>query len=79
MRFILNAHFFDGASLRVIAKVALVEYHNMTEGRYVCANDGNCTSPGVCECAAGWSGFDCRTPICSQVVQIEICLISRHR
>lgn len=48
-------------------KVALVEYHNVTEGRYVCANGGNCTHPGVCECAAGWSGFDCRTPICSQV------------
>eukprot|EP00903_Cladosiphon_okamuranus_P018631 g17149.t3 len=47
-------------------QVALVEYHNVTEGRYVCANSGNCTSPGVCECAAGWSGFDCRTPICSQ-------------
>ncbi|CAM9684371.1 unnamed protein product, partial [Hapterophycus canaliculatus] len=47
-------------------QVALVEYHNVTEGRYVCANRGNCTSPGVCECAAGWSGFDCRTPICSQ-------------
>ncbi|CAM9450628.1 unnamed protein product [Ascophyllum nodosum] len=47
-------------------QVALVEYHNVTEGRYKCANGGNCTSPGVCECAAGWSGFDCRTPICSQ-------------
>lgn len=44
-----------------------MEFHNVTEGRYVCANGGNCTSPGVCECAAGWSGFDCRTPICSQV------------
>ncbi|CAM9757005.1 unnamed protein product, partial [Scytosiphon promiscuus] len=48
-------------------QVALVEFHNVTEGRYVCANGGNCTLPGVCECAAGWSGFDCRTPICSQV------------
>ncbi|CAM9983282.1 unnamed protein product [Ectocarpus sp. 6 AP-2014] len=47
-------------------QVALVEYHNVTEGRYVCANSGNCTAPGVCECATGWSGFDCRTPICSQ-------------
>ncbi|CAM9561095.1 unnamed protein product, partial [Ectocarpus sp. 4 AP-2014] len=47
-------------------QVALVEYHNVTEGRYVCANSGNCTAPGVCECATGWSGFDCRTPICYQ-------------
>ncbi|KAG3069960.1 hypothetical protein PC122_g16351 [Phytophthora cactorum] len=23
-------------------------------------------SPDVCECASGWSGFDCRTPVCSQ-------------
>lgn len=53
-------------------KVAMVEYHNVTEGRYVCANGGNCTSPGVCECAAGWSGFDCRTPICSQARQIKL-------
>lgn len=48
-------------------QVALAEYHNVTEGRYVCANGGNCTFPEVCECATGWSGFDCRTPICSQV------------
>lgn len=53
-------------------KVALAEYYNVTEGRYVCANSGNCTSPGVCECAAGWSGFDCRTPICSQARQLKI-------
>ena len=25
---------------------------------------GNCTSPDVCECAPGWIGFDCRTPVC---------------
>lgn len=50
-----------------VEKVALVEFYSVTEGRYVCANGGNCTSPGVCECMAGWIGFDCRTPICSQV------------
>ena len=56
-------------------KVALVEFYNVTEGRYVCANGGNCTSPGVCECAAGWSGFDCRTPICSQASQINSAML----
>ncbi|CAM9219332.1 unnamed protein product, partial [Choristocarpus tenellus] len=49
-------------------QVALAEYHNVTEGRYVCANGGNCTSPGVCQCSKGWAGFDCRTPICTQVI-----------
>ena len=47
-------------------QVANVEWLNISQGVYVCANGGNCTSPGVCECAAGWSGFDCRTPICNQ-------------
>lgn len=54
-------------------KVGLVEFYNVTEGRYVCANGGNCTSPGVCECTSAWSGFDCRTPVCSQVlVELEV-------
>lgn len=39
---------------------------NATQGRYVCANGGVCVSPEVCSCAEGWSGFDCRTPICNQ-------------
>ena len=47
-------------------QVALVEWLNTTQGVYVCANGGNCTAPDVCVCAAGWSGFDCRTPICEQ-------------
>jgi hypothetical protein len=47
-------------------QVAQVEWVNVSQGVYVCANDGNCTAPGVCECAPGWMGFDCRTPICEQ-------------
>ncbi|CAM9417789.1 unnamed protein product [Discosporangium mesarthrocarpum] len=48
-------------------QVAIAEYHNVSQGKYVCANGGNCTSPEVCECSEGWVGFDCRTPICTQV------------
>lgn len=47
-------------------QVALVEYLNVTQGVYVCANGGNCTAPDVCSCALGWVGFDCRTPVCTQ-------------
>lgn len=47
-------------------QVARVEWHNATQGVYVCANGGNCTAPDVCVCAPGWIGFDCRTPVCEQ-------------
>lgn len=47
-------------------QVANVNWLNVSQGVYVCANEGSCVSPGVCSCAYGWSGFDCRTPICSQ-------------
>lgn len=47
-------------------QVAMVSWREVTQGRYVCANGGNCTSPGVCVCAYGWVGFDCRTPVCHQ-------------
>jgi hypothetical protein len=47
-------------------QLANVNWLNMSEGVYVCANNGNCTAPGICECAEGWIGFDCRTPICTQ-------------
>ena len=47
-------------------QVAAVEWHNVTQGVYVCANGGKCIAPDQCQCAAGWMGFDCRTPICSQ-------------
>jgi len=37
------------------------------EGCFRCSNGGNCTAPDVCTCAKGWSGFDCRTPVCETV------------
>jgi hypothetical protein len=37
------------------------------EGCYRCANGGNCTAPDVCTCAPGWSGYDCKTPVCEAV------------
>ncbi|KAF0687658.1 Aste57867_20642 [Aphanomyces stellatus] len=46
--------------------VAQAELRRVTQGVYVCDNGGNCTAPDVCVCAPGWSGFDCRTPICTQ-------------
>lgn len=51
---------------RADRQVANVEWLNISQGVYVCANDGDCVSPGVCQCAEGWMGFDCRTPICEQ-------------
>ncbi|RLN95529.1 hypothetical protein BBJ28_00007480 [Nothophytophthora sp. Chile5] len=47
-------------------QVALVERRRIVQGVYNCANGGSCVAPDVCECAAGWMGFDCRTPVCSQ-------------
>jgi len=52
-------------------QVAFVEYMEVAQGVYACANEGNCTYPGVCRCAEGWAGFDCRTPICSQGYWVE--------
>lgn len=47
-------------------QVAMIEWLNVTQGVYVCANGGNCTAPDICRCAPGWIGFDCRTPVCTQ-------------
>jgi len=47
-------------------QVALAELFNVTQGRYRCANNGNCVAPDTCACAKGWMGFDCRVPICEQ-------------
>lgn len=47
-------------------QIALVEYHNVTQGYYACANSGQCIAPDTCSCAEGWMGFDCRTPVCTQ-------------
>jgi hypothetical protein len=48
-------------------QVVLVEWRNVTQGTYGCANGGNCTAPGTCSCPQDkWVGFDCRTPVCTQ-------------
>ncbi|KAJ1453108.1 hypothetical protein M885DRAFT_567842, partial [Pelagophyceae sp. CCMP2097] len=47
-------------------QVAFVEWVNVSQGLYVCANGGACSEPDVCTCASGWVGFDCRTPVCDQ-------------
>ncbi|KAL7552581.1 hypothetical protein ACHAWF_015815 [Thalassiosira exigua] len=38
------------------------------EGCYRCANGGICVAPDMCQCAEGWSGYDCRTPVCKAKV-----------
>ena len=45
-------------------QLALVSLRLFTEGRYACANSGNCVAPDTCACSPGWTGFDCRIPIC---------------
>ena len=45
-------------------QIALVEYRNVTQGAYMCANGGSCIAPDICSCAKGWIGFDCRVPVC---------------
>ena len=37
------------------------------EGCYRCPNGGFCISPDLCRCKEGWTGFDCKTPICKIV------------
>lgn len=46
-------------------QVANVNWLNVSQGIYVCANEGSCVAPDTCECGPGWIGFDCRTPVCS--------------
>lgn len=47
-------------------QVAHAQWSSVTQGVYVCANNGTCARPDFCRCAEGWAGFDCRTPICTQ-------------
>ena len=35
-------------------------------GCYRCPNGGICTLPDRCTCPSGWTGYDCRTPSCTQ-------------
>ena len=34
-----------------------------------CYNNGTCVAPHQCQCSPGWSGVDCRVPICEQSCQ----------
>nr|CCA21046.1 conserved hypothetical protein [Albugo laibachii Nc14] len=56
----------DNRSVRCDRQLAIVEVRRLVRGRYACANGGACIAPNVCQCAKGWIGFDCRTPVCSQ-------------
>jgi len=47
-------------------QLALVELREIVQGRYVCANGGQCVDFNTCRCAPGYVGFDCRTPRCDQ-------------
>lgn len=47
-------------------QVAWVTWATVSQGVYVCANGGSCVGPDTCRCADGWTGFDCRTPVCPQ-------------
>eukprot|EP01038_Epipyxis_sp_PR26KG_P004469 gene4469-6320_t len=46
-------------------QIANVQWLNVSQGVYVCANGGDCIEPNICSCAEGWIGFDCRTPVCT--------------
>lgn len=45
---------------------------SMGEGCYRCPNGGNCTAPDVCTCPSMWSGYDCKTPLCTMHATPEI-------
>lgn len=47
-------------------QLIFVQMVNITQGKYMCANEGQCTAPDVCSCRNGWIGFDCRVPVCEQ-------------
>ncbi len=42
------------------------------EGCYRCANGGNCTAPDFCTCPPEWTGFDCRTPVCTKHASLAL-------
>lgn len=37
------------------------------EGIFACYNGGGCIAPDVCNCRDGYTGFDCRTPVCRHI------------
>jgi len=34
-------------------------------GCFKCANGGVCSAPDTCSCPPEWTGFDCKTPVCT--------------
>lgn len=61
-----QAGFLPPFSISSDRQVALVERRQIAQGVYVCAHNGSCLTPDVCQCTSGWAGFDCRTPVCAQ-------------
>jgi hypothetical protein len=35
------------------------------EGCFRCANGGYCSAPDTCTCTDQWTGYDCKTPVCT--------------
>ena len=47
------------------------------QGCFRCPNGGVCSAPDHCSCAEGWTGYDCRTPVCE--VSDNVCDAVEHR
>jgi len=58
------------------------------EGVYACFNEGSCIGPDTCDCADGWTGYDCNTRefkvVCwlareKFTVEVRIAALCRHQ
>jgi hypothetical protein len=38
---------------------------DLLAGCFRCHNGGYCVAPDVCACPPQWTGYDCRTPVCT--------------
>ena len=43
-------------------------------GCFKCANGGVCSAPDTCSCPPEWTGFDCKTPVCTIHADSELLL-----
>ncbi|GBG29733.1 Wnt inhibitory factor 1 [Hondaea fermentalgiana] len=64
-----SAYLFNSsAPLAVELSATPLWYRNQDapvgEGVYQCYNMGSCVSPDVCSCSDGYSGYNCKTPLC---------------